>query len=124
MAENTEKLCCICLTHVLFQKSNEPSFNPGCCGQTFHMSCTLSLINSFKFTKPTCPYCRASLNTNWILNKSSSEKSIFSQYQNYVYKKWLLVRSFLIRNETPMAFMMCIIYICIFTFWVSSKNKS
>lgn len=119
-----EKICCICLNDVLFQKSNEPSFNPGCCGQTFHMSCTLSLINSFKFTKPTCPYCRAELKTDWICNKSSSKISIFSRCYDYIYDKWLDLRYFLVRYETPTAFLMGCVYTYLFLFWVKSKNKS
>ncbi len=123
MAESTEKVCCLCLDDVLFQKSCEPSFNPGCCGQTFHMSCTLSLINSFKFTKPTCPYCRAYLKTNWMFCESQ-QKPFFSQCYNYIYDKWLDLRYFLVRNETPTAFFMGCVYTYLFLFWFSSKNKS
>lgn len=120
----TEKVCCLCLSDVQLRESNECSFNPGCCGQTFHMSCTLSLINSFKFTKPTCPCCRAYLKTVWLFHKPSSQKSIFSQCYYYIYDKWLDLRYFIERNETPMAFVMGCVYTCAFLFLVSSKNKS
>ncbi len=122
MAESTEKVCCICLNDVLFQKSGEPSFNPGCCGQTFHMSCTVSLIKSFKFTKPTCPYCRAYLKTDWIFCKCE-QKTFSSQCYYYIYDKWLDLRYFLVRNETPMAFFMGSIYSVILFILLSKKTS-
>lgn len=124
MTEKSYPVCCLCLSDVHLRESDECSFNPGCCGQTFHMSCTLSLINSFKFTKPTCPYCRAYLKTDWSLNKSSSQTSFFSQCYNYIDDKWLDLRYFITRNETPFAFLMGGVYTFLFMFWVSSKSKS